>query len=319
MTGGEFKPEVPLMSPTSFWNQIASMNTIFLGILFEATPFLLVGSMASGLIEVFVSQDDLIRLIPNRLIPATVVGGLLGVIFPVCDCGVVPLTRRLCQKGMPSSAGIAFLLAAPILNPIVIVSTYAAYGWGKVFVSRLILGLLVAIWVGLIFSFNRSPAGGVNPVFILNPPEREPAPVPSAVPFGQRLQTALRIAGDDFFSMGRFFILGALLAALAQTILPSKILIAAGSGPLSSVLSMQTLAFMLSVCSTVDAFISLAFVKLFSTGSILSFLVFGPMIDFKSTLMFLGVLRPKMVVYLILLTFLTVALVTVFINVVLGW
>ncbi len=82
---------------------------------------------------------------------------------------------------------------------------------------------------------------------------------------------------------------------------------------------MQGLAYILSVCSTVDAFISLAFVKLFSVGSVLSFLVFGPMIDIKNTMMFLGVMRPKMVFYLILLTFLLVAFLTVFINVVLGW
>jgi len=131
--------------------------------------------------------------------------------------------------------------------------------------------------------------------------------------------SALKIAGSDFLNMGRYLVIGSLLAALVQTLIPPSAIIAAGSGPLSSVIVMQGLAFVLSVCSTVDAFISLTFVKLFSTGSILSFLVFGPMIDIKSTMMFLGIMRPKMVFYLILLTFLLVTLSTLFLNNILGW
>ena len=306
------------MIPGTLWNQVASLTTIFLGILLEATPFLLIGTIASGLIEVFVSQDNLARLIPSRLLPATLAGSLLGILFPVCDCGVVPLTRRLCQKGMPAPAGIAFLLAAPILNPIVIASTFVAYGWGKMLASRLILGLLVAISVGLVFALNRSPEES-GMIFLPARLETGGSLWEAELPFGRRIQAALRIAGDEFFNMGKYFVVGAFLAGFVQTMIPSRTLIAAGSGPVSSVFAMQGLAFLLSVCSTVDAFLSLAFVKAFSAGSILGFLVFGPMIDFKSTLMFLGVLRPKMVFYLILLTFLSVALCAVFINVILGW
>jgi uncharacterized protein len=307
------------MALSAVWNQIAGFTTVFLGILIEAAPFLLLGALASGLIEVFVSQDDLARLIPSRMLSATLAGSLLGLIFPVCDCGVVPLTQRLFKKGMPISAGIAFLLAAPIVNPIVIASTYAAYGWGRVLFARLILGLVVSISVGMVFSLVGTRENLMRQLVVFTGRERTDTYLPRTIPLTTRLQTALRIAGDEFFDIGRYLVIGSLLAAFVQTIVPPRILIAAGTGPLSSVITMQGLAYVLSVCSTVDAFVSLAFVRLFSTGSILSFLVFGPMIDIKNTMMFLGILRPKMVFYLILLTFLLVTFLTLFINVVLGW
>jgi uncharacterized membrane protein YraQ (UPF0718 family) len=307
------------MNLATMLNQIASFTTVFLGIFIEAMPFLLLGTIASGMIEVFVSQDNLAHIIPRRVLPATIVGSLIGFVFPVCECGVVPLTQRLYKKGLPIASGIAFLLAAPIVNPIVIASTLAAYGWGRVLWARLVLGLMVSISVGLIFSLNPSPANMMRRIFPSSRSEREKLAPSYPASLVTRLQIAFRIAGDEFFDMGRYLVVGSTLAALVQTFVPPRILLAAGSGPLASVIVMQGVAFVLSVCSTVDAFLSLAFVNTFSTGSILSFLVFGPMVDIKSTLMFLGVLRPKMVFYLILLAFLLVTLLTVFINVILGW
>jgi uncharacterized membrane protein YraQ (UPF0718 family) len=139
------------------------------------------------------------------------------------------------------------------------------------------------------------------------------------IPLGDRLQASLRIAADEFFEMGRYLIIGSLLAALMQTVVPQSALLAVGSGPVLSVLLMQGLAFVLSVCSTVDAFLSLAFANTFTTGSILGFLVFGPMVDIKSTLMFLGVFQRKIVAYLVILPFLLVLLIGVFVNLNLPW
>jgi uncharacterized membrane protein YraQ (UPF0718 family) len=311
------------MELSAIGEQVTVFVTIFLGIFIEAAPFLLLGTVASGLVEVFVRREDVIRLMPRSRFLAPLVGGLLGLAFPVCECGVVPLTRRLFRKGLPVSSGIAFLLAAPIINPVVLASTYAAYGWGRMLLMRFVLGLSVAFVVGLIFSLNPRPAlilraqaalpiaGGVGEA---NVPTAQPTE-----PLSQRIREALRIAGDEFFEMGRYLVIGSLLAALMQTVVPQNTLLAVGSGPVVSVILMQTLAFVLSVCSTVDAFLSLAFVSSFTTGSILSFLVFGPMVDIKSTLMFLGVFRRKYVAYLVLLPFLLVLLIGVFINLNVGW
>lgn len=107
--------------------------TVFLGIFIEAAPFLLIGALASGFIAVFVTPETLARLVPRNIVLATLFGALLGMIFPVCECGVVPVARRLYRKGLPTPVGIVFLLGAPVLNPIVIASTYAAFGPGPIF------------------------------------------------------------------------------------------------------------------------------------------------------------------------------------------
>lgn len=302
-------------------NIVTNFTTVFLGIFIEAAPFLLLGTVASGLVEVFVSREDLAKLIPRNAILATIIGGVMGFAFPVCECGVVPLTRRLFSKGLPVSSGIAFLLAAPIINPVVLASTYAAYGWGPVLWARFGLGLLVACSVGIIFSFHPQPMQMMRPYAFapFSGAVADVIPLTPVEPLGKRMQRALRLAADEFFEMGRYLILGSMLAALMQTIVPQSALLAVGSGPVISVVVMLALAFVLSVCSTVDAFLSLAFVRTFTTGSILSFLVFGPMVDIKSTLMFLGVFKRKTVAYLIVLPFLMVLLIGVFINLNLGW
>jgi uncharacterized membrane protein YraQ (UPF0718 family) len=128
------------------------------------------------------------------------------------------------------------------------------------------------------------------------------------------MREALHMAGDEFFEMGRYLIIGSLLAATLQTLVSQETLLALGRGPVISVITMQVLAFVLSVCSTVDAFLALAFVGTFTTGSLLSFLTFGPMVDIKSTLMFLGVFQRKTVVYLIVLPLLMTMLAGIWLN-----
>lgn len=297
--------------------------TIFLGIFIEALPFLLLGTLASGLVEEFVSRDALSRLVPRNRIGSALTGALMGLIFPVCECGVVPLTRRLFYKGLPLPVGVAFLLAAPVINPVVIASTYAAFGWGPVLVGRIALTLLIAMGVGLIFGlaphpprllrFSARPAmpNGAGPLHLDQTAVR--------LPLSVRLTQALALASDEFFEMGRYLVLGSLLAAGMQTVVPQSALLDIGGGVLSSVLAMLILAFVLSVCSTVDAFLALAFVNTFTTGSILGFLVFGPMVDIKSVLMFTSVFRSRVALYLVLLPLMMSLLMAVYLNLNVSW
>ncbi|MCB0097285.1 MAG: permease [Caldilineaceae bacterium] len=294
--------------------------TIFLGIFIEAAPFLLAGSIVSGFIAVFVDQQMLERFLPRQPILAALVGASLGIVFPVCECGVVPVTRRLYEKGLPLSMGIAFLLAAPVINPVVIVSTYAAFGWGTVLIGRIVLSLVIAFLVGLLF-YRAAPGETLLPDIehAHHAAHAHACTVPSPMdPLGTRFWRSLRTAGDDFMDMARYLIIGSMLAAAMQTLAPQAILMAVGQGPVASVLAMQTLAFVLSVCSTVDAFLALAFTHTFTSGSILAFLVFGPMVDIKSALMFMGVFQKRTVIYLILLPFLFTLLFGVFWNLNIG-
>jgi hypothetical protein len=290
--------------------------TRFLGIFIEAAPFLLLGTFVSGLLEVFISREDIVRIIPRNPLLATVTGAFMGFAFPVCECGVVPVTRRLFTKGLPMSVGIAFLLAAPVMNPIVLASTYIAFGFGPVLIGRFIITAIVAISVGIIFAMSSRPQDVLLPSSLapVAGGDGEGAVAVAQKPLLSRFYEALRVGSDEFFEMGRYLVIGTALASLMQTVVSQDVLISLGSGDFVSVIVMQLLAFVLSVCSTVDSFLALAFVGTFTTGSIIAFLTFGPMVDIKSMLMFAGVFKRRTVLYLILLPMLMTLLAGVWIN-----
>jgi uncharacterized protein len=298
---------------------LSIFSTRFLGIFVEAVPFLLLGTVVAGVIDSFLTPDDIARIVPRNPFLATIVGGLMGFAFPVCECGVVPVVRRLFNKGLPIWVGVTFLLAAPVINPVVFVSTYVAFGFGPVLVGRILGTLVVAIGVGMVFAL------GARPQDVLRPNALMPVMGGSGEialsrsqtvrkPLGVGLRDALISANGEFFEMGRYLIIGSMLAAAMQTLVSQEVLLALGRGPVVSVIVMQLVAFVLSVCSTVDAFLALAFVGTFTTGSILTFLTFGPMVDIKSTLMFLGVFQRRTVLYLILLPLLMTALIGIWLN-----
>lgn len=342
-----------------FADTLIVFSTRFLGIFIEAAPFLLIGTLTSGMIEAFISQDDLIRIIPRNVVAASMVGGLMGFAFPVCECGVVPVTRRLYRKGLPAPVGIAFLLASPVVNPIVIASTYAAFHERAIQIVylRVIVALVVAVLIGLLFAFQKRPdrllrdaipalapaAASAAPGGLVLAPSLAMAGAAAGTagsleldgehepPYehehahghhasGERMKLvpgiryALTLAGEEFFEMGRYLILGSLVAASLRIAISQDQLEALATGPVSSVLVMQALAFILSICSTADAFVALDLSNTFTLGSVLGFLTFGPMVDIKSTMMFLGVFKRRVVLYLILLPFLLNALIAIWIN-----
>lgn len=292
--------------------------TRFLGIFIEAAPFLLLGTFASGLIDAFVGQDDIARLIPKNPFFAVIIGAMLGFIFPVCECGVVPVVRRLMAKGLPVSVGITFLLAAPVMNPVVIASTYTAFGLSPVFYGRYLMTAVVSIIIGLVFAAQTRPQRILRPQSVILPISGGSE---AALPLVVRrkallpgLKVAVLMAQSELFEMGRYLILGSILAAAMGTFAIDKSLESLATNPVNSVLVMQATAFVLSICSTVDAFLALSFSRSFTTGSILAFLTFGPMVDIKSTLMFLGVFKKRVVFYMVALAFLLPAAISIALN-----
>ncbi len=272
-------------------DQLHSFVTAFLGIFIEAAPFLLAGSIASGFVEVFVGEDRLSRLLGEKLHANVMFGALLGLVVPVCECGVIPLTRRLARKGLPAAAGISFILAAPAINPIAIAGTYAAFGPGKILVLRIGLTLVVSILVTLLVSrFHKEILReDAKPACACAGSARGPQSL------AERLWSALGFAADDFLDMARFLVAGCLVAAAMQTFVTREAILSLARSPVLSVPMLQVLAFVLSLCSSVDSFVALAFARTFSTGAVLGFLVFGPMVDIKSTMMLLGVFRWRVV------------------------
>src|SRR5258708_7249450 len=297
---------------------IVTFSTRFLGIFIEAVSFLLLGTLISGLIGAFISNDDMARLVPRNPIAATLVGSMLGFIFPVCECGVVPVTRRLYQKGLPVSVGITFLLAAPVMNPIVLASTYAAFGFGPILIGRVVISWVMAVSVGLLFSLQNRPQHLIRPEAlpgIAGASSSAPAILPAPrVALWPGLVQAIKLAGEEFFEMGRYLIVGAFLAAVMQTFVSQDALKSLATNPVNSVLVMAGLAFLLSLCSTVDAFLALSFARTFTVGSILTFLTFGPMVDIKTTMMYMGVFKRRTVAYMVILPLLISVLFGIWLN-----
>ena len=306
-----------LLSPTSsafLTDRLSTFATIFLGIFIEAAPFLFLGTLASGLVEVYLDRDIMVALMPKGIVLSALVGSLLGLVIPVCDCGVIPLTRRLFRKGFPIPAGIAFLLSAPILNPIVIVSTVTAFGFGRILFLRIGLCVAIAILTGLVFSTVKTPWEILRPTAWITAQDVANEIPKSSGHALDKVRQAFLIATDEFFEIGRYLVIGSMIAAGLQTFIPQATLLSIGNGPLASVLVMVALAVILSICSTVDAFVALGFASTFSLGSIVAFLVFGPMVDIKTTIMMLRVFHKRTVVYLILIPLLLSILAGLIIN-----
>jgi uncharacterized membrane protein YraQ (UPF0718 family) len=309
---------LPRFFPGSSFNflgdRLSTFATVFLGIFIEAAPFLFLGTLASGVVEIYLNKDTIVRLMPKQLFLSVLVGSSLGLFFPVCECGIVPLVRRLFRKGFPTPAGIAFLLSAPVINPIVIVSTATAFGIGRVLFLRILITIIIAITIGLVFSVTKAPWEIIRPTPWITAQDVAPHKSEGKSNVWEEIRQVLLISTDEFFEIGRFLVIGSLIAAGMQTFIPQSGLLAIGNGPLSSVIVMVALAVILSICSTVDAFVALSFASTFSLGSILAFLTFGPMIDIKTLFLYLRVFRKRTVLYLVLLPLLMSILAGLLIN-----
>src|SRR5579875_89612 len=133
--------------PSSFIN----VNTIFLSIILEAIPFILLGVFVSAIIQLFVSEKFIQRVLPRNVYLAVIPAALLGIIFPICECAIIPVVRRLIKKGMPSHVAIVFMLSAPILNPVVYASTYYAFkSTPYIANARMFVGFISSIIIGFI-------------------------------------------------------------------------------------------------------------------------------------------------------------------------
>jgi uncharacterized membrane protein YraQ (UPF0718 family) len=276
----------PLPGVDALAPRAQALVTIFLGIVIEALPFLLAGVLVSSAIHLFVSTETIQRLSPRSSWGAASLGAVLGLAFPVCECGSIPTARRLLDRGAPAALGIAFVLAAPVVNPIVIVSTWVAFSGDPLIVGgrivlTIIIAMLIGVAVGRAGSACRSPAGSAAPHHDHDHDHTHDR----AAGWGARIRAVLDHSADEVFEMGRYLIIGAMIAATLQVAIPRATLLAIGGDAFGGTFALMVLAMVLSICSTVDAFVALSFVGTFSSGAILAFLVFGPMIDIKALLM----------------------------------
>ncbi|MFC7061893.1 permease [Halobacillus seohaensis] len=283
---------VPTTLITNLSPSLLDMNTIFLSIVLEAIPFVLLGVFVSAIIQTFVKEESLKRFIPSNPILALFPAVTIGAIFPVCECAIVPIVRRLIQKGMPLHVGIVILVSAPILNPIVFLSTFYAFQTDLTIAwARMGLALIVSIIIGgAIYSRFGNSWQLIEPKSSIQHEHHH----------GNRLFETLHHASDEFFNMGKFLLIGAMLASIIQTFMARETLLDIGSGFLAGPAVMMGLAYFLSLCSEADAFVASSFSGLFSSSSILAFLVYGPMTDLKNTILMAAYFRKRFVLMFII-------------------
>lgn len=291
----------------------------FLALAFEGLPFLMAGSLVSGVVAVFVPSSRINRLLPRNPLLATLASGFLGVLLPVCDCGVVPIVRRLLNKGMPVSCGLTFMLASPIVNPIVAFSTYAAFRGqspGLNTLIRLASGYAIAVLAGLaalklhpdailkteVFRPDRRRRAGLS---IAAMPDE--APDDDVSTFGAKIIAAVRLASDDFIDTAIYFMLGAAVAAVFNTAVNQAIILPLAGHALLATGAMTGLSALMTLCSTSDAFIAATFIS-FPIFARMGFLIFGPMFDFKLVFLYRLLFRKRFILGLGVGLFVLVAL-----------
>lgn len=308
------------MSAPWFSFSLPDFSYAFLSVLLEGLPFILLGTLLSGIIDQFLPSHLMTRLLPRNAFSAVCLGGLLGLVFPMCECGIVPVIRRLIAKGLPVSSAIAYMLAAPIVNPITALSTYAAFrgqGAAEFTILRLGLGFFVAVLGGL--AVLNLPIGAVLKKSILESVTLcgpSGAHATSAQPFHRRLIRAMESGVQDFLDVMVYFIIGVGVASVFSTAVNQEVFLPLSMDDRLAIPAMMTIAGVLSLCSSSDAFIAATFVA-FPAVAKLAFLVFGPMMDLKLAFIYSAIFTRRFVAALAIGLFVIIGLLCLRLSVIL--
>jgi uncharacterized membrane protein YraQ (UPF0718 family) len=258
----------PLLSGVADSPVLQTWGTVFVSIAVQALPFLFLGVLISGAITAYVPPSVFRRILPANRALAVPVAGSAGLLLPGCECGSVPVAGGLMARGVTPAAAFAFLLSAPAINPIVLVATAVAFpGQPEYVAARFVASLATAIIMGLLwvrFGNERWLRFTARPV----------------AEAGRRFPVFLETARHDFVHAGGFLVLGALLAATLNVLVPRGLYEAVAENPLLSVLALTLLAVLMSICSEADAFVAASLTE-FSPTAKLAFMVVGPMVDLK--------------------------------------
>jgi uncharacterized membrane protein YraQ (UPF0718 family) len=250
--------------------------TLAVSVLIESLPFVILGILLSVVIQVWVPPTVIERMLPRRAWARRAVLSLLGMLIPVCECGNVPFARGLMMRGLSVPDTLTFLIAAPIVNPIVILTTHQAFGWDDgILVARLVGGYLIANLIGWLYSRHPDPASLLTPSF------RDACDAVAAESSETRAYRSVRQAVVELRAIMPALVIGSAIAGAVQVLIPRDVLLAIGSDPVLSIFAMTSLALVVAICSNVDAFFALSFASAFTPGSIVAFLIVGPLIDVK--------------------------------------
>ncbi|WP_053956404.1 permease [Inediibacterium massiliense] len=288
-------------------------NTVFTSILMQAFPFMLIGILVSSIMHFFVPDEWIVKIFPIKYGLGFLTAMFIGLFLPVCECAIIPVMNRLVRKGVPIPIAITFMLSAPIINPIVILSTlYAFPNHPQIMFMRVSLGLFIALIIGLVMARSSNSVS----IFLDDCSNHSNTTKHDSVRCSchnhdeercnekgmkGKIKNLFLHAGEEFFSVGKYLILGAFITSLIQMMIPRDVFVQLGAKRGIALIVMMSMAFLFSACSTSDAFIARSFLSRFSVGSIMGFLVFGPMMDMKNLLMLFANFRKSFVIKLSLL------------------
>lgn len=288
---------------------LKNISIIFISIFFESLPFLLLGSFISSIIENYISNETISKLIPKNKILGSIVGVFLGFFIPACDCAVIPVSKRLLKKKVPINVAISFMLSSPIINPVVLLSTYYAFynTNPSIFWLRLIYGILIALLIGIIMGVIFKD----KDVIINSTDECKEEHChchchEHKKGLKNNILSILKHTAYDMFDVVKFLMFGALLASSVQVLLPRNLLYTFNSNNVLSIIILMLFAYFISLCSTSDSFVGKSLLSSFTQSSIIAYLILGPMVDIKNTFVLLGNYKKSFVISLISFIFIIV-------------
>ncbi|HEO5692604.1 TPA: permease [Streptococcus agalactiae] len=284
---------------------------IFISIIIEALPFVLLGTILSGIIEVFITPDIVNKFLPKNKFLRVLFGTFVGFVFPSCECGIIPIINRFLEKKVPSYTAVPFLATAPIINPIVLFATYSAFGNSiRFLILRFVGATIVAIALGVMLAFlvdDNILKEDAKPTHFHDYSDKK---------WYQKIFLALAHAIDEFFDTGRYLVFGTLIASAMQIYLPTRVLTTIGHSPITAILVMMLLAFILSLCSEADAFIGASLLSTFGIAPVMAFLLIGPMIDIKNLMMMVNSFKTRFIVQFISVSSLIIIIYCLFVGVI---
>ncbi len=297
---------------------IKDISIIFTSIFFESLPFLLLGALISSIIETYISNETIAKIIPKNKVLGSIVGIFLGFFIPACDCAVIPVSKRLLKKKVPINVAISFMLASPIINPVVLLATYKAFYktnpeivWIRLFYG-IGIALIIGIIMGLLFDDTKVITNNITDDEECHKNHKHSHNCnchheeKSHHTFKGDFLSICKHTAYDLFEVAKFLMLGALIASMVQVLLPRNILMIFNNNQVLSILVLMIFAYLISLCSTSDSFVGKSLLSSFNETAIIAYLLLGPMIDIKNTFVLLGNYKKKFVWTLIILIFITV-------------
>lgn len=285
---------------------INTMINVFLGTVLQGIPFLMIGVLLSSVIQVFLTTDFIQRFFPKNAILGSLAAAFGGFLLPVCDCASIPVFRSLINKGVPVHVAVTFMCATTVINPVVIMSTWYAFGgnW-QIIGGRVGLGIIAALIIGCFFRFNQSSVDikqRFNPSFVNYGYFMDL----KVTTLKDKIYLFFRHSQAEFYNVGKYLILGAGISSIIQVAGKGWFRQYQDGGSLVvSMLFMMVLAFFLSLCSSSDAVIARSFANQVPVGAIMAFLVFGPMMDLKNVFMLRSGFSRRFIIKLLVISFVT--------------